>query len=110
VSAGLNGLREVCVTAFPGARHKSCWVHISRAISRLIRPKDKAEILGGFKKIYRAAHQEVAQAVMDDLILRIEGRYPKVGPCFDPMRVSSPSMLSQKRCVPVSIPPIASKD
>jgi len=78
VSDGLNGLRNVCTTAFPGARHQSCWVHISRGISRLVRPKDKAAVLGGLKQIYHATNKETAQTAMEALIRQIEGRYPKV--------------------------------
>ena len=78
VSDGLIGLREVCVTSFPHSRHQSCWVHISRNVSRLVRPKDKAEILGELKKVYRAANQTEAETAMESFLIRVQGRYPKV--------------------------------
>ncbi len=53
-------------------------MHISRNVSRLVRPKDKAEVLGELKKVYRAANQTEAEAVMDAFLIRVQGRYPKV--------------------------------
>lgn len=78
VSDGLIGLREVCVTSFPHSRHQSCWVHVSRNVSRLVRSKDKAEILGELKKVYQAANQAEAKDVMGSFLIRVQERYPKV--------------------------------
>ena len=90
VSDGLKGFRNVCLESFPTAQHQSCWVHISRNISRLIRPKDKPEILTELKKVYQATDRAEAQAALEKFILLVSKRYPKV---VDLLR-SNPSLFT----------------
>ena len=41
VSDGLVGLPDAVQNEFPRAKHQSCWVHLMRAVSRLVRPSDR---------------------------------------------------------------------
>ena len=53
VSDGLVGLPDAVQSEFPRARHQSCWVHLMRAVSRLVRPSDRKAVLDALKRVYR---------------------------------------------------------
>ena len=45
VSDGLVGLPDAVQNEFPRSRYQSCWVHLMRAVSRLVRPSDRKVVL-----------------------------------------------------------------
>ena len=64
-SDGLVGLPDEVQSEFPRAKHQSCWVHLMRAVSRLVRPSDRKVILDALKRVYwqedtALARQELA--------------------------------------------------
>ena len=78
VSDGLTGIRDVCLEIYPHALHQSCWVHIQRHIARLVRAKDRKEILELLKPVYQADSQLDAQAALKHFSDETINRYPKV--------------------------------
>ena len=57
VSDGLVGLPDV----FPRSRYQSCWVHLMRAVSRLVRPSDRKVVLDALKRVYRQENAALAK-------------------------------------------------
>ncbi len=90
VSDGLTGIRDVCLEIYPQALHQSCWVHIQRNIARLVRAKDRKEILELLKPVYQADSQLEAQATLKHFTTETSNRYPKVIKLLD----QNPSLLS----------------
>lgn len=78
VSDGLTGVRDVILEVYPQAMHQSCWVHVQRNIARLVRAKDRKEVLDLLKPVYQASNQLEAQAALDHFNTQIAHRYPKV--------------------------------
>lgn len=83
VSDGLKGIRNACLEAYPAASHQSCWVHLQRSVSRLVRAKDRREIMGLLKPVYTADSKEQAVQLLDDFLDEVKSRYPKVTKVFD---------------------------
>lgn len=77
VSDGLTGIKDACLSVFPKAKHQSCWVHISRNIARLVRVKDRKEILDTLKSVYQSKTEE-ATLNLESFISSMSKRYPKV--------------------------------
>ena len=90
VSDGLTGIRDACLEVYPQALHQSCWVHIQRNIARLVRTKDRKEILELLKPVYQADSQLDAQAALKHFTTETSNRYPKVIKLLD----QNPSLLS----------------
>lgn len=91
VSDGLTGIREACLEAFPEAMHQSCWVHLSRNVARYIRVKDRKEILGEGKKVYRANSVEEAKVELELFLKRFGKKYPKL---LQKLDAQNPSLFS----------------
>lgn len=82
VSDGLVGLADAVKRVFPKAKHQSCWVHLSRTVCRLIREKDRKEILGDLSKIYTQDSEEKARDELTRFLEKHCGRYPKLSGVF----------------------------
>ena len=67
-SDGLEGMRDAVKRQFPDADHQQCWVHLSRTVCRYIRNKDRKEVLGDLKRVYRAESEEEAKAALQEFI------------------------------------------
>ncbi len=78
VSDGLTGFKDVCVEVYPKAMHQSCWVHVQRNIARLVRAKDRKEILDLLKPVYQASNPLEAEEALNHFNSQISHRYPKV--------------------------------
>ena len=70
VSDGVEGMEEAVKEEFKGARYQRCIVHLVRNIKRVISKKESKEIIGEFKKLYRASSIEEADEEYEKLILR----------------------------------------
>ena len=77
VSDGLTGFKDACLSVFPKAMHQSCWVHISRNVARLVRAKDRKEILDMLKSVYQSKTEEEANLKLESFIGSVSKRYPK---------------------------------
>ena len=82
-SDGLEGMRDAVKRQFPEADHQQCWVHLSRTVSRYIRNKDRKEVLGDLKTVYRAASEEDARRALQEFLEKHTKRYPKLSGIFE---------------------------
>lgn len=82
VSDGLIGLREAVLRQFPTSKHQSCWVHLSRTVSRLLRNKDRKEILDDLKVVYTQDTAEKADNKLTLFIDKHKGKYKKIESIF----------------------------
>jgi putative transposase len=78
VSDGLTGFKDACTEVYPQAMHQACWVHVQRNIARLVRAKDRKEILDLLKPVYQASNQLEAEEALSHFNLQVSPRYPKV--------------------------------
>ena len=65
-SDGLEGMRDAVKRQFPDADYQQCWVHLNRTVCRYIRNKDRKEVLGDLKSVYRANSEEKAREVLQE--------------------------------------------
>lgn len=77
VSDGLVGLPDAVKQEFPQARHQSCWVHLARAVARLVRQKDRKEVLAVLKEVYHQDDAEAARQALEAFLERFCGKYPR---------------------------------
>ena len=82
VSDGLIGLPDAVRSVFPKARHQSCWVHLSRTVCRMVRNKDRKEILDDLKKVYTQETAEEARAELERFLDKHSKKYPKLRGVF----------------------------
>ena len=82
ISDGLKGMRDAVKRVFPKAEHQSCWVHLSRTVCRLIRNKDRKEILGDLRTIYTQDSAEKARMELGRFLEKHSGKYPKLSGVF----------------------------
>ncbi len=75
---GLVGLANACIEEYPLAKHQTCWVHIQRGVARLVRAKDRKEVLDHLKEVYRAKSKEEALEQLELFKSKLYKRYPKV--------------------------------
>ena len=78
ISDGLAGIKDACLSVYPKAVHQSCVVHISRKVARLVRAKDRKEILDKLKSVYQSKTKEEANLNLEAFITSMSKRYPKV--------------------------------
>ena len=91
ISDGLTGIRDACLSVFPQALHQSCWVHVSRSIARLVRVKDRKEIMGALKQVYQAKDMSEAKQELVAFLKRFGKKYPKL---LDKLSEDDPSLFS----------------
>lgn len=82
-SDGLEGMRDAVKRQFPDADHQQCWVHLSRTVCRYIRNKDRKEVLGDLKNVYRAESEEKAEKALQEFLGRHRGKYSKLSGIFE---------------------------
>ena len=83
ITDGLTGIRDACLEVYPRASHQTCWVHLQRNVSRLVRAKDRKEILDQLKPVYQAADTAKATEALKAFKTIVDKRYPKVEVLFD---------------------------
>jgi len=86
VSDGLTGFRDACKAVYPEADHQSCWVHICRNVLKLIRVKDRKEVLEDLKTVYGAEDASKAETALDAFYDKYGKRYPKLVERFSDRR------------------------
>ena len=82
VSDGLIGLPDAVKSVFPKAKHQSCWVHLSRTVCRMVRNKDRKEILDDLKKVYRQDTVEEAKAELERFLNKHSKKYSRLRGVF----------------------------
>ena len=82
-SDGLAGMRDAVKRQFPEAEHQQCWVHLSRTVARYIRNKDRKEVLGDLKSVYRASYEDEAGKALAEFLSKYGKRYPKLAGIFE---------------------------
>lgn len=82
-SDGLEGMRDAVKRQFPHSDHQQCWVHLSRTVCRYIRNKDRKEVLGDLKSVYRAESEEEAKAALQEFLDKHGKQYPKLSGIFE---------------------------
>lgn len=82
VSDGLSGMADAVKRQFPKADHQSCWVHLCRNVIRLVREKDRKQLLSELKKVYTKESVEEAEKELETFIERNRGKYPKIAGIF----------------------------
>ncbi len=70
---GLNGMEEVIASVYPMSRIQRCLQHVQRNISSKCRVSDRAEITEGFKAVYTAAQDQLA-----NFSRKWSRKYPKI--------------------------------
>lgn len=83
ITDGLIGIRDACLEVYPKAMHQTCWVHLQRTVSRLVRAKDRKEILDQLKPVYQAGDSVKAVEALEAFKTDVKKRYPKVETMFD---------------------------
>lgn len=83
VSDGLTGLQSAINESFPRSRYQSCWVHICRNVMRIIRKKNRAEIMGFLKKVYEQETEGDARDVLKAFMDTYSDRYPRLKGLFE---------------------------
>lgn len=78
VSDGLKGIKDACLNVFTKAKHQSCWVHIQRNIAKLVRVKDRKEIMDLTKELYNADSEKEALEKLNEYEINLIKKYPKV--------------------------------
>ena len=87
-SDGLAGMRDAVKRQFPEAEHQQCWVHLSRTVARYIRNKDRKEVLGDLKSVYRASYEDEAGKALAEFLSKYGKRYPKLAGIFERVKES----------------------
>ena len=82
VSDGLVGLPDAVKSVFPRAQHQSCWVHLARCVSRMVRQKDRKEVLDALKEVYRQKDKQQAQEALDSFLEQYKKQYPRLSRIF----------------------------
>ena len=75
---GLKGIEESILRFYPKAGIQRCLVHVMRNIACHVRVKDRAEILGDFKRIHRQDSAVAAVSVLDAFVAKWKKVYPKI--------------------------------
>lgn len=75
---GLKGFPEAIEATFPQAEVQLCIVHLIRGSLRFVSWKDRKAVAGDLKTIYQAATEEQAQANLESLAQKWDGRYPTI--------------------------------
>ena len=83
VTDGLTGIRDALLRQFPNAEHQSCWVHICRNVAKLVRMKDRQEVLADLKPVYSQDTASEAEAKLDEFVAKYKNRYPKIEAMFE---------------------------
>ena len=82
VSDGLVGLSDAVQSEFPRAKHQSCWVHLMRAVSRLVRPSDRKIILDALKRVYRQENATLARQELSAFLNSYGTKYKRLHKLF----------------------------
>lgn len=82
VSDGLAGLADAVRREFPSAKHQSCWVHLMRAVSRLVRKSDRKEILNAMKVIYQQTNADDARKELAAFLKKYGEKYRRLSHVF----------------------------
>lgn len=78
VTDGLSGIKDACLKLYPKANHQTCWVHVQRNIEKIVRFKDRKEIMDLVKPLYGSRNINEALLEFDKLKTTISSKYPKV--------------------------------
>ena len=82
-SDGLEGMRDAVKRQFPQSEHQQCWVHLSRTVARYIRQKDRKEVLGDLKTVYRSDNAKQAEAALSGFLEKYKKTYPRLAGIFE---------------------------
>jgi len=72
---GLNGFKEAINTVFPEADVQRCIVHQVRNSLKFVSWKDRKELAGDLKQIYRSTSEESARLELDNFAEKWDGKY-----------------------------------
>lgn len=72
----LAGLEAAVESVYPQAHYQPCLVHIMRSSLRRVPWSERKAVARDVKRIYQAATFEEAEAELERLSMRYEGRYP----------------------------------
>jgi putative transposase len=76
---GLKGFPQAVEAVFPEARVQLCIVHLVRASLNYVSWKERKQVAGDLKAIYRAATEREAEQELSEFIARWGGRYQAIG-------------------------------
>ena len=82
VSDGLVGLPDAVQNEFPRAKHQSCWVHLMRAVSRLVRPSGRKIVLDALKRVYRQENAALAKQELSAFLDSYGTKYKRLHKLF----------------------------
>jgi putative transposase len=78
VTDGLTGIRDAIHRVYPTADHQTCWVHMARNISHMVRAKDRKQVLEDLRSIYTGKDREHAEVALKAFVSAWGDIYPKV--------------------------------
>ncbi len=78
VTDGGKGLIAAIEIVYPMVKHQRCWFHKLQNITKLLKKKDRKEIIKALRKIYNAQSRAIALKRFKDFKNIWSKRYPKV--------------------------------
>lgn len=66
----------------PRAKHQSCWVHLMRAVSRLVRPSDRKDVLDALKRVCRQENATLARQELSAFLNSYGTKYKRLHKLF----------------------------
>jgi putative transposase len=76
---GLKGFPQAIESVFPEARIQLCIVHLVRASLNYVNWKERKQVAGDLKSIYRAATERQAEQELTDFIAKWGSKYQAIG-------------------------------
>lgn len=75
---GLQGFPEAINSVFPNTEIQLCIVHMVRNSLKYVSYKDRKELAGDLKKIYRATSAESAEIFLEEFSQKWDDKYPSI--------------------------------
>jgi putative transposase len=80
---GLNGFTEAIESVYPKTETQLCIVHMIRNSLKYVSYKDRKELVGDLKCIYKATTEEVARDALAQFREKWDERYPLIGELWE---------------------------
>jgi putative transposase len=75
---GLKGFPDAIETVFPQAQVQLCLVHMVRASLNYVNWKERKQVAGDLRQIYRSATAEQAELALSEFSEQWDGKYPTI--------------------------------
>ena len=79
----LSGFKEAIEVVYPYTKIQLCIVHMIRNSLKYVSYKNRKEVVGDLKNIYKATTVEGAQSALDDFKTKWKEKYPYIAPIWE---------------------------